>query len=472
MKPILILAFIIFPIIVVLSLLFVGNKKHPKGLYPLFFTEMWERFGFYTMLAILALYMDEHFHMPKSFSGNIFGAFVALVYFTPLLGGWIADRFWGFIKTIAIGAVFMMAGYALLSVDKLSVFFIALGVISLGNGLFKPNISNLLGNLYGKNDPNKDAGFNIFYMGINIGAFYAPFAANYMRTQIGWGYAFLAASAGMLVSLIVLLIFAKKLKDANTIHKEIAQEKATMDPKEEKARINALLSIFAIVILFWMAFHQNGFTLTFWARDCTLTKLDPELFQAANPFFVVLFTPFLVWFWSILARRGKEPATPAKIGFGMIITAAAFAIMWLGAIKLNALGVGGKVGESWLISAYAVITIGELCLSPMGLALVSKVAPARMKGVMMGGWFASTAVGNYASGFLGSFWDKIPHASFFALLVGTSLVAAIILFANLKKINNAIAPTKHIHIPGDVSGHDVTETLEPQEEDEELIKTR
>lgn len=446
------------------------GKNHPKGLYPLFFTEMWERFGFYTMLAILALYMDEHFHMPKSQSGQIYGSFIAFVYFAPLLGGWIADKFWGFTKTIAVGAVLMMIGYGLLAVDKLNIFYLALGFIILGNGLFKPNISTLLGNLYDKNDPKRDAGFNIFYMGINIGAFFAPLAASYMRTNLGWGAAFLVASAGMLVSLIILGLTKKHFKDSDNMHKEIAEEKANVDPKEERNRMIALFSIFGVVILFWMAFHQNGFTLTFWARDCTQTSLKPELFQAVNPFFVVAFTPLLVWFWSMLSKRGKEPTTPTKMGFGMLLTAASFAIMWLGATKLEAMGIGGKVGVSWLVSAYAVVTLGELCLSPMGLAFVSKVAPARMKSLMMGGWFASTAIGNYASGFLGSYWDKMSHKNFFALLVGTSIFAAIILFSLLKTLNKAVAPSQHLHIPGDVSGHNVTETLEPQEEDDEIIK--
>lgn len=452
--------FILFPIIIVLSLFFM-SKKHPKGLYPLFFVEMWERFGFYTMLAILALYMDEHFSMPKETSGQIYGLFVAFVYFTPLLGGWLADKFWGFIKTITAGAVLMAGGYALLAVDKISIFYIALAVITLGNGLFKPNISTLLGNLYEKNDPNKDAGFNIFYMGINIGAFYSPTAAAYMRTNFGWGSAFLIAGAGMLVGLIILLIFAKGLKKADNMHMEIAREKATIDPKEEKNKLLALFSIFGMVILFWMAFHQNGFTLTFWARDCTITNLKPELFQKVNPFFVVLFTPLLVWFWSIFAKAGREPSTPAKIGIGMLLTSVSFVIMWQAAVKsqqMLGLGGNGRVGVSWLISAYAVITIGELCLSPMGLALVSKVAPARMKSFLMGGWFASTAIGNYLSGFLGSKWDKMTHANFFLLLVLTSLFASIILFTSLKTINKAIAPAKHIH------------TIEPPEEDDEIGK--
>ncbi|MFH1878875.1 MAG: peptide MFS transporter, partial [Candidatus Omnitrophota bacterium] len=393
-----ILTFIIFPVVIILSMLTFFRQKHPKGLYILFFTEMWERFGFYTMLAILALYMKYHFNMPKETSGQIYGAFLALVYFTPLLGGWIADRCWGFVKTIALGAIVMGVGYGLLYFPDKRMFFIALLFVVIGNGLFKPNISTLVGNLYKKGDALKDAGFNIFYMGINIGAFYAPWVASFMRTKFetipgsgnGWGFAFLAAAVGMFVSLVILLAFAKRFAGADNLHKEAAEEKASVSPKEEKNRLMALFSVFGVVILFWMAFHQNGFALTFWADECTLTSQKPEIFQMANPFFVVLFTPVLIWFWSLF--RKNEPTTPTKIGFGMLLTAAAFAIMWVGATKLEALGIGGRVGVSWLLSSYAVVTLGELCLSPMGLAFVSKVAPARMKGLMMGGWFAATAV--------------------------------------------------------------------------------
>lgn len=476
MDTVTVLAFVVFPVIIIFSMLTFFRQKHPKGLYALFFTEMWERFGFYTMLAILALYMKYHFHMPKETSGQIYGIFLGLVYFTPLLGGWIADKALGFIKTIAIGAVVMGAGYGLLYFPDKKIFFIALGLIIIGNGLFKPNISTLVGNLYKKGDSLKDAGFNIFYMGINIGAFYAPFAASFLRTAFekvpgsgdGWGYAFLAAAVGMLISLIILLVFAKKFVNADNLHDEAAYEKATVDPKEERNRLFALFSVFGIVILFWMAFHQNGFALTFWADECTLTNQKPEIFQMANPFFVVLFTPLLIWFWSLF--RKKEPTTPTKIGFGMLLTAAAFAIMWLGATKLETMGVGGRVGVSWLISSYAVVTLGELCLSPMGLSFVSKVAPARMRGMMMGGWFAATAIGNYLCGWLGSYWDKMSHSNFFALLTGTSIFAALVLFSILKTLNKSIAPAQHVHIPGDVSGHDITETPEPPEEDEEIMK--
>ena len=410
-------------------------KNHPKGLVVLFFTEMWERFGFYTMLAILALYMDEHFKIPKEISGNIYGAFIAFVYFTPLLGGFVADKFLGYGKSIILGAVLMGLGYFALSIDNFTAFIIALVIIVFGNGFFKPNISTMLGNLYGDNSSLKDNAFNIFYMGINIGAFFSPMAAAYFRNNFGWGYAFAAAGFGMAVSIAIFTIFGKHIKEvihSKSVHSNLVHK---FTPRQERNRILALLTIFGIVILFWMAFHQNGFTLTFWARDCTNTNLSPELFQSVNPFFVVFFTPLLVWFWGRLKRKGSEISTSAKILIGMVLTAVAFTVMMAAGLVG---GDTGRVSVAWLIVAYGVVTLGELCLSPMGLSLVSKMSPPRMRGLMMGGWFASTAIGNYLSGFLGSYWEKMPHSSFFGILVIASLIAVILLALVMKKVNAAM----------------------------------
>ena len=410
-------------------------QNHPKGLVVLFFTEMWERFGYYTMLAILALYMDENFALPKHISGNIYGAFIAFVYFTPLLGGSLADKWLGYGKSILVGALLMALGYAALAINNHYFFFVALGIIALGNGFFKPNISALLGNLYGDHNPMKDAGFSIFYMSINIGAFFSPFVAAYFRNNFGWGYAFLAAAAGMAIAFVIFSVFKKHVQPVITSKSTVSSHVAELTPEQEKARIWSLITIFVIVIFFWMAFHQNGYTLTFWARDCTDTKIPAEIFQAVNPFFVVFFTPLLVSMWSRLRLRGKEPSTPAKMMIGMIFTAICFLIMMFAGL---AGGDAGRVSVAWLVVSYAVVTIGELCLSPMGLSLVSKMAPPRMRGLMMGGWFASTAIGNYLSGFMGSYWEKMPHSRFFGILVITSLIAASLLYLAMNKINRAL----------------------------------
>ena len=497
-----------------------AKEKHPKGLYVLFFTEMWERFGFYTMLAIFTLYLDEYFHFAHT--GAIYGAFLAIVYFTPIGGGLVADRILGFRKTIMLGAALMALGYGALAVkvpetakteqavraaesrlgdavadwqkrsdeaakgglkfdeatpNYLSLartewqqradaakragekfdeskpshgpgrtagrplFFIALLLLVLGNGLFKPNISVMVGNLYEEGSALKDSAFNIFYMGINIGAFGAPFVAAALRNTLGWSWAFGAAGAGMLISLGIFRGFQRFIEHAEIARSENSVVKgADLTKKQEWNRIFALLTIYAIVILFWMSFHQNGFTMTFWARDCTgplfgRWQIPAETFQAVNPFFVVSLTPLLVLFWSALRRRGLEPSTPAKIGIGMLLTATSYTIM---AVAGKAGGDYGRVSPVWLIAAYGVITCGELCLSPMGLSFCSKVAPPRFRGLMMGLWFGATACGNYLSGAVEPLWDKWPHSAFFAFLVACSLFAALVLRLVLKKVNAAV----------------------------------
>jgi proton-dependent oligopeptide transporter, POT family len=416
--------------------------RHPPGLPVLFFTEMWERFGFYCMLSILALYMNESLDFSTHTVGQIYGGYIALVYFTPLLGGYIADRWLGFGRSILLGAVFMGAGYFLLAFPALPIFFLGLTCIIVGNGLFKPNISTLLGNLYHDLPEKRDAAYNIFYMGINVGAFFSPFVAAYLRHNFGWGFAFAAAGVGMMISFVLFAVLRRHTLPGETLRaNDTASPQITLTRAQERHRITALLLVFGIVIVFWMAFHQNGFTLTFWTRDATNTNLSPELSQSFNPAFVVLFTPLLVWFWTRFRNRGKEPSTAAKIGIGMLLTAAAYTIMTAAAFSG---GDTGRVSIAWLISTYAVITFGELNLSPMGLSLVNKLAPARMRGLLMGGWFAATAIGNYLSGLVGSFWDDLPHSSFFMILVICCVAAAGLLLFVLKRIRPTIAEAERM----------------------------
>ena len=468
-----------------------AKARHPKGLYVLFFTEMWERFGFYTMLFIFTLYLDEYFHFRHP--GTIYGAYLALVYFTPIAGGWVADRVLGFRKTIVLGAMLLAAGYAIMAVkvpnspqveqqvaaaEKAQaqafadwqkrgeaaeaqgqpfseaqprydgpertagqpLLFLSLLVLVLGNGLFKPNISVMVGNLYAEDDPLKDSAFNIFYMGINIGAFFAPLAAAFLRNKLGWWWAFGAAAVGMLIGLAIFLLFQRFIAHAEiSNHSGSVVKGEALTKKQEWNRIFALLAIYAIVVLFWMAFHQNGFTMTLWARDSTGPifgfQIPPEAFGAANAFFVVTLTPLVVWFWGRLRGRGLEPSTPAKMGIGMILTAGAFGVMGL-AGRMG--GDVGRVSPLWLVAAYCVVTLGELNLSPMGLAFCSKVAPPRFRGLMMGLWFGATACGNYLAGGIEFLWDRWPHSGFFFFLVASSLFAALLLGLVLRKVNAAV----------------------------------
>ncbi len=412
--------------------------KHPKGLKVLFFTEMWERFGFYTMLALLVLYMKHVFGWDEHKMGQVYGLFLALVYFTPLLGGWIADHLLGYRKTIMLGAITMAIGYGMLAVPPPAeiFFYLSLAVIVLGNGLFKANISVLVGNLYPPDSPLKDESYNIFYMGINIGALMAPFAASYMRNTFSFNAAFAVSAAGMIVSLVIFELGKKHYLTQGAKPSDAQMEEVKMSKSQEKERILALLAIFAIVIFFWMSFHQNGFALTLFADQATRQVISPELYQAFNPMFILILTPLVVGLFAFLRKRGKEPSTPGKIGIGMLLAGMAFSIMIVASLSGGNLD-NQSLSPAWLISTYFVMTIAELFLSPMGLSFVSKIAPARMRGTMMGGWFTATAIGNYLSGFIGSFYGTWKHSTFFAVLVAASLFSALLVFLLLKKLKHA-----------------------------------
>ncbi len=436
-------------------------KGHPKGLMVLFFTEMWERFGFYTMLALFTLYMKHYFGWDTEKSGQVYGLYLAFVYFTPLVGGFIADKFLGYRKTINIGAAILMVGYALLAIPNPTemFFYMALAVLVIGNGLFKANISVLVGNLYDTNSPLKDAAYNIFYMGINVGAFLAPIAASFLRNKAplyvkewfgitvnGFNLAFGAAAVGMLLSLVIFNIYKEFYLDSDRVkHEEASVNGKEISPEQEKERIFALLVIFFIVIFFWMAFHQNGFALTLFADESVrrtvslfgyTISIPPELYQVFNPLFILILTPVVVGFFGYLAKKGKEPSTPAKIGIGMLLTGFAFMIM-VGASLAGGNLDNNSASPMWLISTYLVVTFGELCLSPMGLSFVSKVAPPRMKGLMMGGWFVATAIGNYLAGFVGRYYHVWPHSKFFLLLSVLAFVSFGLVMLSLKKLNHA-----------------------------------
>ena len=559
-------------------------KAHPKGLMILFFTEMWERFGYYLLLGIFTLYMiapeTARFAgkgMSNMEAADIYGTFLALVYLTPFVGGLIADRILGYRKSIYIGGFLMSAGYIGLSIpDSMLAFYLSLLLIILGNGMFKPNISVLLGKLYEQPEYKhlKDSGYNIFYMGINFGAFVCNFIAAWLRLSYGWGWAFAAAGIGMLIGVAVLAFGSYKFPEIKKADKITPKREGDSSltkifatlfipaftaaaigwlipgnvfgsdsndafifftipvllfffntwrtaSKEEKAPIAALLSIFGVVIIFWAVFHQNGSALTYWAKNNTDRELGPrmekvintvanteevstvprerqltgphgeslgtkmdgsyyfdnynkelpkgnldgkpedltetewekakadsgsqhgklklwptELQASINPFFVIIFTPLLVAFFNFLGRRRKEPSTPGKIAWGMLISGISWLVMVVAAISSgNGLD---KASVTWLFGVYGVITIGELCLSPMGLSLVSKLAPKRIAALMMGGWFLSTAIGNKLSGVLSGMWDLFEKKSNFfltnAILTFAAFLLIMILLPWLKRV--------------------------------------
>jgi POT family proton-dependent oligopeptide transporter len=423
------------------------KHRHPPGLPVLFFTEMWERFSFYCMLSILALYMSESLKFNTTTIGQIYGGYIGLVYFTPFFGGLLADRVLGFRKAIVLGGISMGIGHALLAFSPLPTFFAGMCCLIIGNGLFKPNISTILGNLYRDLPEKRDDAYNIFYMGINLGAMMSPLVASYLRNHYGWHYAFGAAGVGMIFALTIFTVFRRHVEageNAPALSKNPGPVKEIeLTPKQERDRVFALLMIFAVVVVFWMAFEQNGFTLTFWARDNTRTALSPELFQAINPSFILIFTPLLVLFWTALRSKHWEPSTAAKIAIGMLLTVAAYSVMTL-AGRLG--GDVGRVSVSWLVSTYAIITIAEICLSPMGLSLVSKLAPPRMRGMLMGAWFVASGVGSYLAGLIGGFWDRMHHSSFFIILALVSLMAFFALLLVIKRLHKTIVEAEEMSL--------------------------
>jgi len=597
-------------------------KGHPKGLFVLALANMGERFGYYTMLAIFALYLQAKFGFSPARTSMIYSTFLACVYFLPFLGGVIADKFLGYGKTVLIGIIVMFGGYLFLAFptgDDLGGFLTmvsALLLVALGTGLFKGNLQVLTGNLYddSKYSAKRDVAFSIFYMFINIGAFFAPNAAqavsNYVLSNEGmryeakvpdlsikylnykvvdstafanqilavakeedkeiedystflfskkkseavlfqheknkiaaeltevatkqgrmvtdpglfakdytralsksysWGFG--VACLSMIISLMIFLGFRKSYKHADFNEKQKAKdaskksEMIELTPSETRERIIALMLVFFVVIFFWMSFHQNGLCMTFFARDYTnlevssglylwftlkallpfilgfyglmmmfqnkegkqkmigsvmvvvaialifwvfqsagndTTRITPPIFQQFNPFFIVIMTPVFVGLFSWLNKKGKEPSAPRKIGIGMIIAALGFLVLVFPSIgqtpPSDLVGVSDQlVSPYWLISTYFVLTVAELFLSPMGISFVSRVSPPKYKGMMMGGWFAATAIGNYLVGVMGFFWDKLPLWSFWSVLIICCSLSAAFIFSVMKRLERSTA---------------------------------
>ena len=299
---------------------------HPAGLYVLFGTELWERYCFYALASTITLYMDEALRLPQATIAQVYGGYLAAVYFMPLLGGFVADRWIGYYRGVIAGAVMMGIGQITLALGTLPTFFVALGLLATGAGFVKPNISNIVGNLYHDRPQLRDSAFNIFYMGINIGAFFAPVVVAFLRHRYGWNVAFLSAALAMGFALLIFIGLRRHIAGAA---QRLAADNAgaSVDITNARARTVALLVVFGIVVAFWIAFYQNGFTLTLWARDNTATTWSPELFYSANAFFVVVFSPVLVVGLGPLRRMNREPTTIAKMVLGMSLTVATFVLM-------------------------------------------------------------------------------------------------------------------------------------------------
>ena len=417
---------------------------HPRGLFILFLTEMWERFSYYGMRSLLVLYMVNHlFIQPdigrrvlffdpvkhslealfgplgtQAMSSQIYGLYTGFVYFAPFFGGLLADRLLGRRRGVIAGGVLMAIGHFLMAVEQM--FFPALMFLILGNGCFKPNISTQVGALYPPGDPRRDRAFSIFYVGINLGAFLAPLICGTLGEEVGWHYGFAAAGVGMTLGLTIYL-YASPMLPPDELTRSKAAGEAQKFGREEWRAVGALLILSLPVTFFWATYEQMGNTIALWAdgytdRSINLLFWHGEIpttwFQAFNPFMIFLFTPFILALWRAQSTRGAEPTTVSKMAYGCFLNAAANLILFAGALYAGA----DKASWMWLTGYFVVITLGELYLSPTALSLVSKVAPAHCLSMMMGVWLATSFYGSFLAGYIGSFWSSMQKSDFFLVL--------------------------------------------------------
>ncbi|MBF0105131.1 MAG: peptide MFS transporter [Deltaproteobacteria bacterium] len=455
---------------------------HPIGLFVLFFTEMWERFSYYGMRGLLKLYMVNYLFVasrqivqggaeraagdPSSvvgwefirnlissdpgtsigaYASVIYGWYTGLVYLTPLLGGYIADKYWGQRKSVFFGGILMAIGQFILISDNF--FFLGLFLLIIGNGAFKPNISTQVGNLYPQGDPRRDGAFTIFYMGINLGAFLCNLVCGTLAATVGWGYGFGAAGVGMISGLIIYAWGQKYLAFDNiTVTKnEIKSgEKPAKQPldADEKKRVLALIALCMLNIVFWAVYEQQGNTMQTWADEKTIWpvilgfQVPATWFQSFNPFFIFALAPLFDMLWRWQAKRNKEPTSVGKMAMGCILLGLSFIVMVAG---VNSIG-DGKGSWFWPVFCVLILTVGELYLSPIGLSLVTKVSPIRIVSTMMGMWFLSSFLGNILSGYVGILYEEkiLSTSGFFWFLTVLGVVTGLAMWAFSKPLKKAM----------------------------------
>jgi proton-dependent oligopeptide transporter, POT family len=438
---------------------------HPAGLFVLFFTEMWERFSYYGMRALLVLYMVNRLidgvhngtiHVfgfmalqhgieavfgpmnVQPLASQIYGLYTAFVNFTPFFGGMLADRVLGQRKTVVIGGILMAIGQFLLATETL--FLPGLLFLIVGNGCFKPNISTQVGSLYPPGDPRRDRAFTIFYMGVNLGAFFSPLVCGTLGQLYGWGYGFAAAGVGMIAGLIFYISMARYLAEDRLTRTRQTQAEKTPVTARQWQGIFGLMALIVLNIVFWGVYEQQGNTVQIFAdrnTDWHLFgwQLPSTWFQAVNPMFIFLLTPFLNMFWSWQSRRGKEPPSVTKMAVGCILLGCGFLpLMYI----TRGLGQTQKISFLWLVGSTLLYTVGELYLSPIGLSLVTKVAPPQLVSMLMGMWYMSNFFGNYLTGYLGTFYEKMSRDSFFLMLAALAVGAGLAMFALNKPLKKAV----------------------------------
>ena len=425
-----------------------GFFGHPRGLATLFFTEMWERFSYYGMRAFLILYMVA----PAAAGGlgfadaraaSIYGTYTGSAWAAAILGGLVADRWLGQYRTVLVGAVIIAAGHFTLAFKALPFFYTGLGLIVLGTGLLKPNVSTLVGSLYPQGDTRRDAGFSIFYMGITLGAFIGPLIAGYLAQRVNWHIGFAAAGVGMTFGVCQYVMGRRRLQagvarlgqkptvaTADTMAARQTAETSRGFTTDEWRRIGAIVIFFLAAVLFWGAYEQAGSTLNLFADRYTRLEMfgfafPSSWFQSVQPIFVIALAPMFGWLWMRLGPR--EPAVPAKFAFGLFFMGLSFLVL----VPAGALasGEGLRVSPWWLIVSYFVSELGELCISPVGLSAVTKLAPLRIVGLMMGVWFLSNAFGNKLAGWAAGFFSAMPLNTLFGIVTAVLIGASLVMFA-------------------------------------------
>lgn len=450
------------------------EKGHPKGLYLLFFTEMWERFSYYGMRAILILYLTKKLFegglaMDAQHATLLYGYFTGLVYFTPLIGGWLADKYLGKRLAITIGGLTMMVGqFVLFGMNNMTGLYLGLFLLIIGNGFFKPNISTLVGGLYKDGDSRRDSAFSIFYMGINLGALMAPFVIGYFTDNLfktinadgtvayGYRYGFLASGVGMLLGQLIFNTLAQKYlgdlgkmpvsvkKGGSVIEEAVSVNPKTgevLDKSQEKQRITVIFILFAFAVFFWAGFEQAGSSLSLYTdnfidRTVGGFEIPTSWFQSVNPIFIVTLAPLFAMFWT--SKLGKRLSTPVKMGVGMIILGLGFLFM-LGAVGERASNGNieddtNKAALMWLIMTYLLHTIGELCLSPVGLSVVTKLSPPKLASILMAVWMLSSSVANFIGGYLASVVESLGAGQIFTFISIFVIVCGLLLISMNKYI--------------------------------------
>jgi proton-dependent oligopeptide transporter, POT family len=420
---------------------------HPRGLATLFFTEMWERFSYYGMRAFLILYMVA----PATAGGlgfgdaeaaSLYGTYTGSVWGASIVGGLIADRFLGQYRSVLVGGVIIMAGHFVLAFPPLPFFYGGLALLVVGTGLLKPSVSTMVGSLYDDADARRDAGFSIFYMGINLGALLGPLVAGYIAQRIDWHMGFACAGVGMLFGLIQYVVGRKKLQPAfdriaaSRTGVKLAAATESAHRSSDLARISAIVIFFVFAILFWGGYEQAGSTLNLFADRYTRLELfgfsfPSSWFQSVQPFFLIALAPVFAWLWVRMGPR--QPSLTAKFAIGLFFMGLSFLVLLPAAAAAQ--GQGVRVSPMWLVLAYGISELGEICLGPVGLSAVSKLAPARIVGLMMGVWFLALAFGNKLAGWAGGFIETMALQSLFAICAGVLIGAAVLMFLLVKPVS-------------------------------------